>query len=163
MTMTNVHRFTNLALGANIRVVEIDGQPWFVASDVCAALDMQNPTARVSHLDENERNTLRLTEGIGRGNPNRVCVSESGLYKLIMRSDKPNATPFQNWVTQDVLPAIRKDGGYIDGEEKVATGELSEDELVFKAMEVMQREIGRGTSEQDLTPQRLHMTELDMA
>jgi hypothetical protein len=56
-------------------------------------------------------------------NTGLVCVSESGLYKLIMRSDKPEAKDFQDWVTRVVLPAIRKDGGYVMGEEKVATGE----------------------------------------
>ena len=60
-------------------------------------------------------------------------VSESGLYKVIMRSDKPEAREFQDWVTQSVLPAIRKDGGYIMGE----------DELIFKAMEVMKRKVDR--------------------
>ncbi len=70
-------------------------------------------------------------------------ISESGLYKLVMRSDKPQAKAFQDWVTRDVLPAIRKDGGYIMGEEKVATGEMSEDELVFRAMEVMKNKIDR--------------------
>jgi len=56
-----------------------------------------------------------------------TLLSESGLYKLIMRSDKPTARPFQDWVTRDVLPAIRKDGAYIMGEEKVRTGEMPED------------------------------------
>lgn len=55
-----------------------------------------------------------------------TLISESGLYKLILRSDKPQAKPFQDWVTRVVLPAIRKDGGYIMGEEKVAKGEMSE-------------------------------------
>ena len=55
-----------------------------------------------------------------------MIVSESGLYKLIMRSDKPIARYFQDWVTREVLPAVRKDGAYIMGEEKVRTGEMSE-------------------------------------
>ncbi len=57
-------------------------------------------------------------------------ISEAGLYKLVMRSDKPEARAFQDWVCGVVLPAIRKDGAYIQGEEKVATGEMSEDEFV---------------------------------
>lgn len=65
--------------------------------------------------------------------PSLNLVSESGLYKLVMRSDKPEAKDFQNWV---VLPAIRKDGGYIHGEEHVVSGAMSEDDLVFKAQRV---------------------------
>ena len=57
---------------------------------------------------------------VARGRPNKL-INESGLYKLIMRSDKAEAKAFQDWVTRDVLPAIRKDGGYIDGEEKVVS------------------------------------------
>ena len=67
-------------------------------------------------------------------------VSESGLYKLIMRSDKPEARKFQDWVTREVLPAIRKDGAYIMGEEKVRTGEMDEDELVLRAVAILQRQ-----------------------
>jgi hypothetical protein len=62
-------------------------------------------------------------------------VSESGLYKLIMRSDKPEAREFQNWVTKVVLPAIRKDGMYVKDEEKILTGELSDDELYMMTIE----------------------------
>lgn len=72
-----------------------------------------------------------------------ILVSESGLYKLIMRSNKPEAKEFQDWVTKVVLPAIRKDGAYIEGEEKLASGEMSEDEFIFKAMEIMQGKIER--------------------
>ena len=70
-------------------------------------------------------------------------VSESGLYKLVLRSNKPEAKPFQDWVTKTVLPAIRKDGAYIMGEEKVATGEMSEDELVLKALGILQKKVER--------------------
>jgi len=66
-----------------------------------------------------------------------MLVSESGLYKLIMRSNKPEAREFQDWVTRDVLPAIRKDGAYIMGEEKVATGEMSDLESLARAQAVV--------------------------
>ena len=72
-----------------------------------------------------------------------VTISESGLYKLIMRSDKPEAQDFQNWVTRVVLPSIRKDGAYIMGEEKVASGEMDEDEFVLKAMTILQSKVER--------------------
>lgn len=85
-----------------------------------------------------------------------MLISESGLYKLIMRSDKPEAKAFQDWVTRDVLPAIRKDGGYVKGEEKVASGELSEDRQVKMAAahcHQLTRTIGqRGRSKQGPEP-----------
>lgn len=100
-----------------IRVVEIDGEPWFVAADVFRALgiDLSSTTSRYMHFlrDDEVRFVSRSdVEQINVSFPNRGvnCVSESGLYKLVMRSDKPQAKPFQNWVTQVVLPAIRKDG-----------------------------------------------------
>ncbi|WP_319237465.1 BRO family protein [uncultured Propionivibrio sp.] len=93
--------------------------------------------------------------------PTATLISESGLYKLIMRSDKPGAKPFQDWVTKVVLPAIRKDGAYIMGEEKVATGELGEDELVLKAVSILQKKVERITMERDqLAQQRLDFSTL---
>lgn len=71
-----------------------------------------------------------------KGRLNKI-VSEAGIYGLIMQSRKPEAKEFQAWVTGTMLPAIRKDGGYIKRAEKVVTGEMSEDELVLKAMDVM--------------------------
>nr|WP_210337018.1 Bro-N domain-containing protein [Devosia sp. MC521] len=103
-----------------MRCVEIDGEPWFVARDVCEALGFkQHPTngTYAHHLadnrfDEGEKSLQTLPTIVnGREGKRRVvCVSESGLYKLIMRSDKPEAKDFQHWVTAVVLPAIRKDG-----------------------------------------------------
>ncbi len=97
-------------------MIEIDGQPWFVAADVANALSISNPRREViKNLSEEEKRSMKLQNSRGRAN---VLISESGLYKLVMRSDKPEAQQFRNWVTREVLPAIRKDGGYILGEEK---------------------------------------------
>lgn len=102
-----------------IRVVELNGQPWFAAIDVCKDLGRGNPSMAVKLLADSER-TLISNEGQGGVGLN--AISESGLYKLIMRSKKPVAKPFQDCVTQVVLPAIlRKDGGYVSGEEKAVT------------------------------------------
>ena len=109
---------------ATIRVVEIDGEPWFVASDVCKALGLNNVSHAISTLTNRDVRDQRLSS-TGRTRPNKI-VSESGLYQLLFKSRKPEARKFQDWVTGTVLPAIRKDGGYIMGEEKVATGEMSE-------------------------------------
>ena len=128
--------------GHDVRVVVIDGAPWWVASDVCQSLGMntRNGTGHfLSNLSEDERAiiTLAQTEGNRRGNPKRAIVSESGLYKLVMRSDKPEARAFQDWVTRVVLPAIRKDGAYIMGEEKVATGEVTAEELAARVVDAL--------------------------
>jgi prophage antirepressor-like protein len=119
----------------NIRVVQIDGEPWFLAKECAEILGFKTTAGAgwyTRHLNSNELNTITLTEG-KRGNPRKTIISESGLYKLIMRSDKREARVFQDWVTGTVLPAIRKDGGYIAGEDKVAKGGMSEDELILKA------------------------------
>lgn len=133
----------------DLRVALIDGAPWFVAVDVYHALGLRQHGGVLNPLDQNEK-TLRGRTSVGLP-AGRDCwlISESGLYKLVMRSDKPDAKAFQDWVTRVVLPAIRKDGGYVLGEEKVATGELDEDELVMRAMAVMQRKVERLKAERD--------------
>lgn len=115
-----------------VRIVELNDQPWFVAKDVCAIFGLANTTLALRPLAQDEKGLNRIKTPGGVQTLN--CISESGLYKLVMRSDKPQARLFQDWVTRDVLPAIRKDGAYIMGEEKVASGEMSEDEFVLKAI-----------------------------
>ncbi|EEZ2543237.1 Bro-N domain-containing protein [Escherichia coli] len=104
----------------NVRVVYLNGDPWFVGADVCAALEISNVTDAVSVLDSDEVMTLALTEGHSgkRGGARSWnVVSESGFYKLIARSRKavnPGtfAHRFSNWVFRNVIPGIRKTGGY---------------------------------------------------
>jgi prophage antirepressor-like protein len=116
-----------------IRVVTIDGEPWFVAKDVCDVLGYENSRdAVLTHTAPNQRNTVAIRDG-NRGNPNKTIVSEGGLYALILGSKMPHAQAFKSWVTDEVLTAVRKDGMYVAGEEKVKIGELSEDELVTSA------------------------------
>lgn len=97
--------------GAQVRVVTVDGEPWFVAKDVCEALGLGNVSQACSALDADERNTIISNEGI-RGNPNMLTIRESGLYALISQSRKPEAKAFRRWVYGTVLPSIRKTGGY---------------------------------------------------
>lgn len=94
-----------------VRVVMKNGEPWWVAKDVCDILELSNPTEAVRNLDEDETISLRISEGI-RGNPNMTVISESGLYSLIFRSNKPEARKFRKWVTSEILPALRKHGNY---------------------------------------------------
>ncbi|MBS7697844.1 MULTISPECIES: Bro-N domain-containing protein [unclassified Chelatococcus] len=138
----------------NVRVVDIDGAPWFVAADVCKVLGHSNTTVAIRILSDDEQ----AKSDLGSPRPANI-ISESGLYKLIMRSDKPQARTFQDWVTRTVLPAIRKDGAYIKGEEKVASGELSDDEFVLRAITLLQTKVERLTAERDaLAAQSAFMT-----
>ena len=87
-------------------MIEIEGEPWFVAVDTLKVLTIGNTTKATQPLDEDEkRRVKRTTFNLGKGAP-MICVSESGLYKIIMRSDKPEAKAFQDWVTREVLPSI---------------------------------------------------------
>nr|UVX46404.1 MAG: antirepressor protein KilAC domain [Bacteriophage sp.] len=88
-----------------------NGDPWFVAKDVCDILEISNNRDAISQLDSDEKNTVVISDGIP-GNPNKTIISEPGLYKLIMRSRKPEAREFQRWVAHEVLPTIRKHGIY---------------------------------------------------
>lgn len=97
--------------GQPMRVVDRAGEPWFVAADVCQALEVRNPRKAVSRLDEDERDAVTLSDAIGRSQQMNA-VSESGLYALIMGSRKPEAKTFRRWVTHEVLPTIRKSGRY---------------------------------------------------
>ena len=94
--------------GAEVRIVQIDGEPWFVLTDVCRELDLANPTMVAKKLDNDERTKFDL----GRQGETTI-VNESGLYTVILRSDKPQAKPFRKWVTSIVLPSIRKHGAYM--------------------------------------------------
>lgn len=92
-------------------LIDERGDPWIVAADVCSILDIANVSDAVEKLDEDERNTIAINEGI-RGNPNRLFVNEPGLYRLIFQSRKPEAKAFTRWVTHEVLPSIRQTGSY---------------------------------------------------
>ena len=93
-----------------VRALTINGEPWFVARDVCDILEIENVTKAVYGLDDDELTLLKVRSGGQERDMN--CVSESGLYTLIIRSNKPQAKPFRKWVTSVVLPAIRKTGSY---------------------------------------------------
>jgi prophage antirepressor-like protein len=97
--------------GHEVRITDREGNPWWVLADVCAALGIANSRDCADRLDADEKNTVALNDGI-RGNPNKTIVNESGLYNVILRSDKPEAKRFRKWVTSEVLPSIRKTGGY---------------------------------------------------
>lgn len=101
-----------MAVSRPVRTVTVDGEPWFVAKDVCDVLDISNVSQAVARLDDDER----AMRNIGRQGETNI-VTESGVYVLVMRSNKPEAKAFRKWVTGTVLPAIRKTGSYAQGEE----------------------------------------------
>lgn len=106
--MNEIQEFVNKDFGT-VRTVIIDNEPWFVAADVCKILEHSNPTVAMNGLEDFEKAKLNL--GLQGGDTN--IISESGFYTLVLRSRKSIAKPFRLWVTQEVLPQIRKTGGYI--------------------------------------------------
>lgn len=94
-----------------VRTVDVDGEAWFVLKDVCGVLDIADHKVVARRLDEDEVCQTPLTDSMGRQQSTTI-INESGLYHVILRSDKPEAAPFRRWVTNDVLPAIRKTGSY---------------------------------------------------
>ena len=99
-----------------IRTTIQNGEPWFVAADVCKALDIENNRKATNRLDDDEKNTVTLSDG-NRGNPNTTIVNEAGLYSLVLGSRKPEAKAFKRWITHEVLPTIRRTGGYVNSAE----------------------------------------------
>lgn len=135
MSQDIVQVFDNTQFGSLRVIKDEQGEPWFVAKDVCDALGIDTNHVRES-LDEDEVNTLRIMEG--KGNPNKTIITEAGLYSLILRSRKPEAKAFKRWVTHEVLPAIRKDGGYM-----VARKDETPEETMARAVLIAQATIER--------------------
>lgn len=108
--MTAIETFQFPATGATVRTVLRDGEPWFVALDVCRALGIVNPSDAVGGLDDDEKG-VATTDTPG-GQQDVRIINEPGLYSLILRSRRPEAKTFKRWVTHDVLPAIRQTGRY---------------------------------------------------
>ena len=134
--MNELQVFENAQFG-QVRTINKDGEPWFVGKDVAEALGYSNPRkALYDHVDiEDKTDGVTIRDSIGRPQ-NPVIINESGLYSLVMSSKLPNARQFKRWVTSEVLPSIRKNGGYIAGQET-----MTDDELLANALMVAQRKI----------------------
>lgn len=100
---------------SEVRTVELNGEPWFVLKDVCSVLGISDHKVAARRLEPDEECQTPLTDSIGRQQETTV-INESGLYNVILRSDKPEAKPFRKWVTAEVLPTIRKHGAYMTPE-----------------------------------------------
>ena len=131
--MNDVTIFRKDEFGA-VRAVTLEGEPWFVAADVCRALGLGNSSKAVMPLDDDEKG-ITNSNTLG-GEQKMVIVSEPGLYSLIVRSRKPEAKAFKRWITHEVIPSIRKTGGYIAGQET-----MDDDQLLANALLVAQRKI----------------------
>lgn len=126
----------------SLRVVERKVQPWFVAKDVCDILEMGNPRSSLALLDEDEKGVHSMdTPG---GKQKMTIISEPGLYSLILRSRKPEAKAFKRWVTHEVIPSIRKVGGYL-----IAKPDDTPEAILARAVLVAQDTIRRIEAERD--------------
>ena len=117
--------------GHDVRAIAIDGEPWFVGKDVAEALGYGKgksiTNAVTNHVDDEDKGVTKIMTPGGR--QKMVIINESGLYSLILSSKLDSAKKFKKWITSEVLPSIRKNGGYIYGQEN-----MSEDELLSRAL-----------------------------
>lgn len=134
-----VRQFDNAEFGA-LRVVKDEhDEPWFIAKDVCGILELKNRRSSLALLDEDEKGVHSVdTPG---GQQQMTVVSEAGFYQLVLRSRKPEAKAFQRWVTHEVLPAIRQDGGYMVARDE--TPEQTMARAVLIAQQTIERQNAR--------------------
>ena len=120
-----------------IRTIQKDGEPWFVLRDVCNVLGLGTPARVAERLDTDEVSQTHITDSMGR-QQEMTIINESGLYNVILRSDKPEAKPFRKWVTSEVLPTIRRHGMYAtpDTVEKM----LADPDTTIKLLETIKQE-----------------------
>lgn len=134
--MNEIQTFNNPEFGTVRAVRGDDGEPMFVAKDVCAVLELKNPRSTLALLDEDEKG-VHIVDTPG-GEQQMTTVTEPGFYKLVMRSRKPEAKAFQRWVTHEVLPALRRDGGYM-----VARADETPEELMARALKAADATLAR--------------------
>lgn len=143
-----MNQLTKVFDGHQLRIIEKDGDPWFVASDVCKILELSNPSMAVNRLDEDERSKFNL----GRQGETNV-VNEYGLYNLIIGSRKPEAKQFKRWITHEVIPSIRKHGAYMTPE-KIEEVLLNPDTIIKLATDLKEERERRQKAEQTIQNQK---------
>ena len=140
--------------GASLRTLTDEaGEPWFVLKDCMSILDLGNPTETVKMFDDDEFSTTEVIDSIGR-RQQAYIISEPGLYRLVMRSRKPEAKEFRRWVTHKVLPQIRKTGGYIPTSESD-----SDEDIMARAVLVAQKTIERKNQQLQAKDTQIKMLE----
>lgn len=112
MNKIKIWNFNN----SEVRTTTINNEMWWVLADVCKILELTTPSRVAERLDKDEVSQTHIIDSLGRLQ-NTTIINESGLYSVILRSDKPQAKPFRKWVTSEVLPTIRKTGGYVNDDE----------------------------------------------
>lgn len=133
--------FDNPEFG-QVRSIEIDGEPWLVGKDVATALGYSNPRdALATHIDDEDKATVAIHDGSQ--NRNMTIINESGVYALIFSSQLPNAKRFKRWVTSKVLPAIRKNGMYVAGENTLSTEAQQAIAIISNKMNEFERKISK--------------------
>lgn len=132
--MSQIQIFDHEKFGQIRTITDAQGEPWFVAADVCRILDIANPRDAITRLDDDEKDTVVLTDG-ATGNPSRNIVNESGLYELVFGSRKQEAKEFKKWIKQEVLPSIRKHGAYMTAE-KIEEVLLNPDTIIQLATDL---------------------------
>jgi len=135
-----------------IRTIFKNGQPWFVAKDVCNVLEISDARKSVNLLDEDERNIIPVTDSLGR-NQDTFIINEPGLYSLILRSRKPEAKEFKRWITHEVIPSIRKHGAYMTPE-KIKEVLLNPDTIIKLATSLKEEQQKRHAAEKLIEQQK---------
>lgn len=136
--MNNLQIFDSPDFG-QIRTIQQNGEPWFVGKDVADILGYQNGSRDVNrHVDEDDRQNYQ--NGTFESNRGLTIINESGLYSLILSSKMPKAKEFKRWVTSEVIPAIRKTGGYIAGSENMTDAELMAKAVLVAQSTIQQRD-----------------------
>lgn len=143
---------------SEIRTVQVNGEPWFVLADVCKVLELSSPHKVADRLENDERNQIPVTDSLGRYQ-NTAIINESGLYTVILRSDKPQAKPFRKWVTSEVLPSIRKHGAYMT-EQTLERALTSPDFLIELATQLKTEQEQRKQLETTVAVQEQQIAEL---
>lgn len=139
--MNELQTFTSAAFGS-VRIIDKGGQPWFVGKDVAAILGYINSSKAIpQHVDEEDRQKQNLpTAQNGKLVAASWLINESGLYSLILSSKMPKAKEFKRWVTSEVIPAIRKTGGYIAGSENMTDAEIMAKAVLVAQSTIRQRD-----------------------
>lgn len=133
---SGIQIFENPEFG-KVRVVDVDGEPWFVGKDVAEILGYSKArNAIAAHVDESDKALAPIQGGCSTGIQNTTIINESGIYSLVLSSKLPSAQKFRHWVTSEVIPSIRKHGGYIAGQ-----NEMSDMELLSRALLLVKNQL----------------------
>ena len=148
-----------------VRILLINDEPWFVGKDVAQILGYSNPRDALSkHVDEEDKNSVAIRDG-NKGNPNQTVINESGVYALVFGSKLPSAKRFKHWVTSEVLPTLRKTGGYTMPKTylealKAFTAEVEKNEMLSLENKIQTQQINELKPKADYTDRILKTTDL---